>query len=368
MARKLALFFDGTWNHPGCRTNVWTLFKLTASDQQFRGTMGRTATEVTGPGGSPSQLTFYHPGVGAKWGEKIRGGAFGYGLSRNIRDGLLWLAQQYQPGDDLYFFGFSRGAYTARSLVGLIRKCGIPRTATEGFAKEAYHIYREKQWSPDGREAFAFRNTFSWPNLRVKFIGVWDTVGALGIPVHEVPFSSDYYRFFDTDLSRMVDHAYHALALDEHRHDFAPTLWSSSKTAGRANVEQRWFPGAHADVGGGYKDGGLAQLSLQWMQQKAKACDLAFVSDVQVKPLAYLAPMHDSFREFVLGLYKRMPWAFPYYRPRRMGINETVDDSVWHRMESADGFDERGNRYAPPAMRSHAPHGTVSTAAATIHP
>ncbi len=350
MARTLALFFDGTWNNPGSHTNVWSLFNLTAADQRFLGAMGRKARPVAGTSGPVSQLAFYHPGVGVKWNEKVRGGAFGYGLSRNIRDGYLWLAEHYQSDDQLFFFGFSRGAYTARSLVGLIRKCGIPKTPSEGFAKEAYHIYREKRWSPDGREALAFRETFSWPDIRVKFIGVWDTVGALGIPVHEVPFSSDYYRFFDTDVSRMVENAYHAVALDEHRHDFAPTMWSRTKEPELTRIEQRWFPGCHADVGGGYKNGGLEQLSLQWLQQKAQACGLAFTSPVTLEPRAYLAPMHDSLSAFAFGLYEKLPWTFPYFRPRHLGVNETIDDSVWQRMRSPEGTDERGHPYAPPAM------------------
>ena len=300
-----------------------------------------------------TQISYYHQGVGVSIGEKIRGGAFGYGISRNIKDGYLWLSEHYEPGDEIYLFGFSRGAYTARSLVGLMRKCGIPQTPKEAFAREAYHIYREKQWAPDGREAAAFKKSFSWPDVRVKFLGVWDTVGALGIPAHGVWFSKDFYRWHDTELSRMVGNAYHAVALDEHRPDFAATMWSNAKKPGKGqHVEQRWFPGSHADVGGGYRGGKLYQLPLKWMQEKAKKCGLTFTKDVVVEENAHLGRIHNSFGDFMFGLYARLPWIYPYHRPLWYGVKETIDESVWKRIDSAEGKDERGKNYSPPSLRN----------------
>jgi uncharacterized protein (DUF2235 family) len=353
MKKKIALFFDGTWNKRPDKTNVVRLYDLTDSQRSYRGRFGKPAVEDQPASSEPlQQMKYYHPGVGVNWGEKIRGGAFGYGISRNIKDGYLWLSEHYLEGDDIYIFGFSRGAYTARSLVGLIRKCGIPKTPVEAFAKEAYHIYREKQWEPDGREAAAFKKTFSWKNVSIKFLGVWDTVGALGIPVHGFWFSKDYYRWHDTELSRMVENAYHALALDEHRPDFAATLWSSAKKPARSqNVEQRWFPGSHADVGGGYRGGKLNKTPLRWMQQKAEECGLKFTRKADVDPADDLAPMHDSYGSFALGLYAKLPWNYPYYRPLGLGVREKIDDSVWNRFESSGGKNERGGKYAPPALQ-----------------
>jgi|SRR6266850_2977132 len=358
MKRKLALFFDGTWNKKASHTNVSQLCELTKSEQSFHAKMGARATKTESPPDSPArQVKYYHQGVGVTLGEKIRGGAFGYGLSRNIRDGYKWLAEQYEPDDEIFIFGFSRGAYTARSLVGLIRKCGIPQLklmdpsdpAHEGLVKQAYHLYREKQWQPDGREATAFKRTFSWPDVKVKFVGVWDTVGALGIPVHGVWFSSDWYRWFDTELSRIVENAYHALALDEHRPDFAATMWSNAKKPGEGqNIEQRWFPGSHADIGGGYPDGTLSHIPLRWMQQKAQACGLEFTRDVPVEKQAYLGPMHDSLNDFGFGLYAKLRWIYPLYRPRTSGVNEIIDDSVKARIDSPEGTNEHGKRYRPP--------------------
>ena len=253
MKRRLALFFDGTWNRRSSETNVSRLYELAASQRKFRKLLGRKIREEVQEGQPKvQQLTYYHQGVGVKWGEKVWGGAFGYGLSRNIKDGYLWLSQFYQPGDEIFICGFSRGAYTARSLIGLIRKRGIPRTPNEALIKEAYQIYREKKWHPDGREAVAFKYTFSYTDTPIKFIGVWDTVGALGIPAHGIWFGKEYYSWHDTDLSKMVQNAYHAVAMDEHRPDFAATMWSKAKKPKKGQrVEQRWFPGSHADVGAG---------------------------------------------------------------------------------------------------------------------
>jgi uncharacterized protein (DUF2235 family) len=350
--KKLALFFDGTWNKRPDKTNVFRLYEMTASQRSYRGVLGKRAVEDRPASAEPiTQIKYYHQGVGVNWGEKMFGGAFGYGISRNIKDGYLWLSEQYEEGDDVYMFGFSRGAYTARSLVGLIRKCGIPRMPMEAFAKEAYHIYREKQWQPDGREAAAFKKTFSWNDVGIKFLGVWDTVGALGIPAHRIWFGKDYYTWHDTELSRMVENAYHALALDEHRPDFAATLWSSAKKPARSQtVEQRWFPGSHADVGGGYRDGRLQKIPLRWMQQKAEECGLQFIRTADVDPGDYLAPMHDSFGDFALGLYANLPWIYPYYRPFGLGVREVIDESVWKRVESSNGKNEKGKKYFPPGL------------------
>lgn len=354
MPKKLALFFDGTWDSRSEKTNVYRLYDLTESQRNFRGVFGKRALEESyGSKRAGTQIKYYHQGVGVNFGEKIRGGAFGYGISRNIKDGYLWLSEHYAQGDDVYILGFSRGAYTARSLVGLVRKCGIPQSPKEAFVKEAYHIYREKQWQPDGREAAAFKRSFSWPDVTVKFLGVWDTVGALGVPAHGVWYSKDYYRWHDTELSRMVENAYHALAMDEHRPDFAATMWSNAKKPGKGqHVEQRWFPGSHVDVGGGYPDGKLQQISLKWMQEKAKKCGLVFSREATVDADAHLARIHDSFGDFMLGLYPKLPWIYPYYRPLWFGVKETIDDSVWKRLDSPAGKDAHGQKYLPPALKT----------------
>ena len=320
MNRKLAVLFDGTWNTIKDRTNVVRLSELLA----------------TGSDGGEQPKPFYDPGVGAHALDRLSGGMFGYGLSKNIRDGYGWLAENFRPGDELFLFGFSRGAYTARSLAGLIRKCGILRVADKGLIQQAYDLYRDKDIHPDNPEAAAFRASFA-QETRIRFIGVWDTVGSLGIPATGVPFSRDYYQWHDTELSKIVDYAYHALAIDEHRKDFAPAVWTVRKPE-NVEVEQRWFVGAHSNVGGGYRNDPLPKLALAWLQHKAKAAGLGFKADVVVSDQDPLADINDSYSEFMFGLYKHFKGGKRHYRAFGRGVNETVDDSVWKRWEARPDY------------------------------
>jgi uncharacterized protein (DUF2235 family) len=329
MGRRVALLFDGTWNNRKDSTNVVRM---------------RDSIDSTGPD-DPRQPVFYDPGVGTHWYQKLTGGAFGRGLSDNIREGYAWLARKYLPEDDIYVFGFSRGAYTARSLVGLIRKCGLLNFTDKSRLDQAYELYRNKDIAPDDPRAIAFRAANS-RGIRVHFIGVWDTVGALGIPVSHVPFGRDYYRWHDTDLSKIVNYAYHAVATDERRKDYAVALWTRTKPENR-DVEQRWFVGAHANVGGGYdKDpaDALPNPPLRWIQEKAEAAGLRLKSKVPVGPDDHLAEVDDSFREFMFGVYR--VFKDPFDRPFGSGVNESVDNSVWERWR----YDPA---YRPPSLRQH---------------
>ena len=321
MPRKLAVLFDGTWNSTKDRTNVIKLSELLST---------------TGGDGVAQLPPFYDKGVGTHALDRLSGGMFGYGLSENIRDGYRWLAANFRPGDELYLFGFSRGAYTARSLAGLIRKCGILRSTDKSLIYQAYDLYRDKDIHPDNPEAVAFRASFA-QETRIRFIGVWDTVGSLGIPATGVPFSRDFYQWHDTELSKIVDYAYHALAIDEHRKDFAPAVWTLHKPQ-NLDVEQRWFIGAHSNVGGGYPGDPLPNLALAWMQQKAEAAGLGFKADVVVDDQAPLANINDSYSEFMSGLYKRFKGDKRHYRAFGLGVNETVDDSVWKRWEARPDY------------------------------
>lgn len=321
MARKLSVLFDGTWNTTQDRTNVIRLSELIAT---------------AGSDGSEQLPPFYDKGVGTHALDRLSGGVFGYGLSDNIRDGYRWLAANFQPGDELFLFGFSRGAYTARSLAGIIRKCGILRSAEKGLIQQAYELYRDKNIHPDNPDAVAFRASFA-QETRIKFIGVWDTVGSLGIPATGVPFSRDFYQWHDTELSKIVDYAYHALAIDEHRKDFAPAVWTERKPE-NIDVEQRWFVGAHSNVGGGYRNDPLPNLALAWLQQKARAAGLSFKTGVVVNDQDALASINDSYSEFMSGLYKIFKGDKRYYRVFGRGVNETVDDSVWKRREARPDY------------------------------
>ena len=200
MPRKLVVCFDGTWNAPeedegglarrdavDCReTNVVRIYRSICGED----TTGIPDGGCAGPAPAPT-LKWYDRGVGTQWYGKLAGGAFGFGICRNIREGYKFLVDHHEPGDEIYLFGFSRGAYAARSLVGWIRNCGLvrrefapaPDADDNPIIVEAYELYRARDDSADTDAALAFRSHYGQPGVRVKVLGVWDTVGALGIPV-----------------------------------------------------------------------------------------------------------------------------------------------------------------------------------------
>jgi len=273
MAKKhLIVCCDGTWNTPEqsengqiCPTNVVKM---------------ASALTPLARDGTP-QIVFYHDGVGTSSGFDLShwiGGAFGAGLSKIILDAYRFLVDNYSDGDELYFFGFSRGAYTVRSLAGLVRNCGLLKKIHAEKIPDAYGLYRreDRPAEPDGEEARTFREQFS-REVTIKCIGVWDTVGALGIPDHVLRHLTEQrWQFHDVKLSRIVEHAYHALAIDERREDFRPTLWEQQPDAGNQTLEQVWFAGVHCNVGGGYEESGLSDLAFLWMKAQAETCGLTF--------------------------------------------------------------------------------------------
>ncbi len=274
MSKRLVVCCDGTWNKPD----------QLKDDHPAPTNVSKLALGVAreGPDGTP-QLLFYQPGVGTRRFERIRGGALGLGLSRNVRDCYRFLVENYEPGDELYLFGFSRGAFTARSTVGLVRNSGILLRENAGREKDAYALYRahEPTRHPRGMEARIFRRMYSHADCDIKFVGVWDTVGSLGIPIDGVrlPWLTKHWRFHDTELSSRVKFAYHAVAIDEQRGPFEPTLWNRREETPGQTLEQVWFAGVHCDVGGGYAQPELAEIPLLWMVERARGADLAFDPD-----------------------------------------------------------------------------------------
>jgi len=274
MPKRLVLCCDGTWNTPDemrgsepAPTNV-TKIALAVAPKDSTGV---------------EQRTFYHQGVGTSPGERISGGAFGFGLSRNVRDTYRFLVQNFEPGDKLYFFGFSRGAFTARSTVGFVRNCGILRREYADRVDEAYALYRSRssRTHPRSIEAQLFRSSYSH-ETNIRFIGVWDTVGALGIPLSGLRLINLFNRrwqFHDTELSSTVEAAFQALAIDEKRGPFRPAIWTPPENADGQRLEQMWFAGVHSDIGGGYQDCALADIALLWMVDRVRECDLVFKSD-----------------------------------------------------------------------------------------
>lgn len=297
MAKRIVMCFDGTWNTPDnngdiggdTSTNVWKFFNSVAE----KGADGMT------------QIKWYDEGVGTKWYNKVRGGAFGVGLSTNIQEGYRFLAKIYEEGDEIYLLGFSRGAYTARSLVGMIRNSGLVTPDNLNKVSEAYQLYRTRDQHADSPNAQFFRDNYAHL-VKIKFIGVWDTVGALGVPIESFEwFNKSYYEFHDTELSGIVENAFHALAVDEYRENFAPTLWVPSSKPNQ-RMEQVWFVGAHANVGGGYEKEELSDIALAWMQERAMSCELMIEAGKtpQITPANSAGCVHNSFEEFMRGFYR----------------------------------------------------------------
>lgn len=332
--KRIVVCFDGTWNQPADES--------LPDNQQVETNVCRFYESVDNGAGGVKQLKWYDRGVGTAWYDRFVGGAFGLGLELNIIDGYKFLAENYADGDEVYVLGFSRGAYTARSLVGMIRNCGL--IAAEGVAfraATAYGIYRTRDDGPDSFTAKLFRSSFS-REIKIKFLGVWDTVGALGIPLDVLTkLNMKFYEFHDTGLSHIVENACHAIAIDEHRQDYDVCLWDP-KAKTDQTVEQRWFTGAHCDVGGGYLDRRLSDLPLRWMQNKASALGLALRA-VDVGPENYRGAFTDSYMEFLKGLYaKKNPRHYRSIGATHFGC-EVVDDSVRLRRKADRSYEPQNN-------------------------
>jgi uncharacterized protein (DUF2235 family) len=261
MTKRIVFCLDGTWQAPMNNTNVYRLYK---------------ALTVTS-----DQVTYYDDGVGADASgiERIVQGAFGEGLTQKILDAYTKIAHVYEPGDQIYLFGFSRGAYTARSLAGMIATCGLPTGAfADTCVTQVFAAYRD----PANRAAMLAGLTgCGLGGATIQMIGVWDTVGSCGIPAVFGGIEKQF-QFLDTALHPDVRNAYQCLAIDEVRAQFPATLWTSPPAPGQV-LEQVWFSGCHGDVGGGTLLGGgvdagtrLCDITLAWMAGKAQAAGLTF--------------------------------------------------------------------------------------------
>jgi len=316
MGKRIVFCADGTWDDTGKNTNVYKIFKALTT--------------------SADQVPYYDDGVGSDGLpiEKLLGGAFGTGLSQKIKDGYTKIAQVYEQGDELFLFGFSRGAFTARSLAGMISDCGLPTANfTDAIVDTAFQAYRNK----DQRAALlaGISKTCNLYDAKLSMVGVWDTVGSLGIPAIFGGVSALLYGFLDTNLHPDVLHAYHALALDERRCEFPATLWTSP--APGQTLEQVWFTGVHCDVGGSYPDDpdgtALSDLTLAWMMSKASALGLEFAPAVHATYALLMDAKYalDTKHESWSPL-----WAFPKRRP--IAADSVLSNSVSVRCEHDDSY------------------------------
>ncbi len=310
--KNIVLSSDGTGNRGGkdYGTNVWRLHNYIDLNNHKDDPK------------KPRQLTYYGDGVGTEDNKfsKFLGGAFGWGLSRNIRELYYFLVQNYQPGDNIFLFGFSRGAFTARSLAGFIGTCGIVNRRrfssvadVKDAVKDAYAAYRRAHREKDRRIAVEFGQKFCFKNVPVKCIGVWDTVGAIGVPFDELRSIIDAIfkiSFHKLDLGKYVEYGFHALALDDERRTFHPVMWDEQQSQRKqGSIEQVWFPGVHSNAGGGYPKQGMSYGSLYWMMNKVKKLGLRFEKNA-IDSVRRMADANDKLYDSRSGLafyYRYLP-------------------------------------------------------------
>ena len=247
--KNIVICCDGTGNEYGANnTNVVKLYQRVLRDS--------------------SQVAFYDPGVGTfsflgrEFGRRVgtvMGIAFGAGLQQNVEDAYRYLMDMYEPEDRLFLFGFSRGAFTARALAGMLHKCGLLQKGSNNLVPYASKIYNRHN---NDEIASGFKATYS-NECKPYFVGVWDTVGSMGLFWGK--------KFFDTYLNEDVGHGYQAVSVDERRRKFPISLWNENRQAEEQTIEQVWFPGFHSDVGGWSKpDAGISDIALKWMLERAQ--------------------------------------------------------------------------------------------------
>jgi uncharacterized protein (DUF2235 family) len=388
--KRLVLCFDGTWSaisNPKELTNVVKLANLVTVSHE-----------------SVPQITYYNSGVGTGGPiDQFLGGVFGYGLKSNVKRGLTFLALNWEQGDEIYLFGFSRGAYTARALAGVIAQAGIP--ASIKLAEHHWDRYQQmaklrpkrgtprgsEEWKKAEQEIAKIREQFlhlarnvdddgNWQDVRLKCVGVWDTVGSYGVPsgfgLGALPFMFTYWTrgFRDTHFGRTVDVGLHAVAIDERRRPFMPTFWTFRPRAAEdpaempPAVEQVWFAGVHANIGGGYERSGLSDLSLAWMLAQVQEKTGLRFNDSTVKDEVWpcsactlyassrwnwLNPYRTIFPKPGGGLWARLMGWLGGRRRRFVRINEHVHWSVKERLGWDQSLVDRGPpcKYAPSNLK-----------------
>lgn len=345
--KRIILCLDGTWNSDSAASILTNVAKL------------HQAIAKTDDNGV-AQVSHYLAGIASIQGETAQflKGAVGFGVGDRIRHAYELLAKDYAPGDEIYLFGFSRGAFEARSLGGLITLFGLAKSGGAFSFDRAWALYRTRERKRDPASLAELRAAAHYP-VRIKCVGVWDTVGNIGNPFSSDGWISRRFKFHDTRLSEAIDVGLHALSVDEVRGPFRPTLWTLPKDRAlpaHQLVEQVWFAGTHADVGGGHRATGLSDVALLWMAHRAQATTgLAFDTGklAQMTRPDSLGPQHCVTTGWIFSwsglipfirLVKQAVGAIPPLRRMLLGtwrsgklrrghvaINESIHDSVLER-------------------------------------
>ncbi|MFT6955439.1 MAG: hypothetical protein ACJAYC_000434 [Halieaceae bacterium] len=326
--KRIVVCADGTWNRPeqlGKDNHPTNVLKFA------RGIAPKDSNGV-------KQVVFYDWGIGS-YHDKLTGGGMGEGLEKNVMDCYRFLVHNYDNGDEIYLFGFSRGAYTVRSLCGMINNCSLLKSAEGNLIEKAFDIYKTKKYKPRDQYSKDWRKAHSICDVvKVNFVGVWDTVGAMGLPFSIFGLIKDKHLFYDRKLGSNVIKARHALCLDELRADFEPTIWEPRK---KVNLEQVWFAGVHCDVGGSYKpddDGSnLADIPMMWLKTEAHdgGKGLEFEKHLSKPKLNPLSRHHNEYKGKYKLLGKRVRVIPPPLtakqngRPKEKRKEKLLENKTW---------------------------------------
>jgi uncharacterized protein (DUF2235 family) len=373
MPKRIVFCADGTWNGPESQTGVAPMdspddhgelqgAKVTNVVKLFANLAGRVTPQtmtmrdeqeklLPDAAGGTAQISKYMHGVGDSdsFLKKAMGGMFGMGVIARIVRGYTFISRYYDPGDEIHIAGFSRGAYTARALAGMISSVGLLNRAKYDASdkSEAYRLgiaawCKCKNVSLHGAGKLTDMATSMLnfvggffarqlldaeqliPNVQIKSVAVWDTVGSMGIPAYAADKRFDVFRFVDTRLSDKVQNGFHAMALDELRADFPVTAWDA-----RAGIKQVWFVGAHADVGGGYSiaESRLSDIALEWMMKQLAEVGVRLATPLTYSPEPLIDPeIHKP--------WTKAPFALLPRSPRQVASRDTIHDSVLRRWEA----------------------------------
>ncbi|WP_213807386.1 DUF2235 domain-containing protein [Granulicella sp. dw_53] len=347
MSKKIVICIDGTGNEFGiCNSNVIKLYSVLGCNEE-------------------QQLAFYHPGLGtmaaptaltkfSQWWTRMFGLAFGYGLSSALEDCYGFLMEHYEDGDEIYLFGFSRGAYCARALAAMVHMFGLVRRGNDPLIRYILRMFKKKGKSDsDFKVASDFKKTFS-RECKIHFVGVWDTVSSIGWLYDPLTLPFSY-------VNPSIIVGRQAISIDERRAAFRQNLMSEANR--QQDIKQVWFAGVHSDVGGGYPEAesGLSKITLKWMLDEAEAAGLLVIEDKKNAILGITDPeqaapnpagqMHRSMKGSwcILEMLPRRHydgtltpprtrWKVPRSSPRRILANALIDSSVTMRMAARSDY------------------------------
>lgn len=325
--KRLVVCCDGTWQRLASPfpTNVERIAQAIKSEAS----------------NGVAQLIYYHEGIGT-WDkiDKMLGGAFGIGIDQHIQLAYLFLALNYDPGDEVYFFGFSRGAYTVRSLAGMLNRCGLVTEQNIRRIPDAYRLYRyPKDLTDKQRSEISEFRAERAQSCEIRLLSCFDTVGALGVP-NQIPWLpvdkllNERLRFHDTTISSIVRHALHACAIDERRKPFNVTPMMRNWSLSEQSVDQMWFVGDHGSIGGGDPEKlELSNITLQWTLTRIKELGLGLELGFSAQPEIGKTDPLRKFKPDIAGIYQATGFI-----NRIVGQGDSIHDSALRRFIEATQY------------------------------